>query len=69
MTAQAPSKIGTGTIIWFDQKSGCGFVKPDDGGSDLFVRTSAKPTAQACETGERIEYALLTGEAVIRAKV
>jgi cold shock CspA family protein len=51
MTAQAPSKTGTGTIIWFDQKSGYGFVKPDDGGSDLFVRTSAKLTAQAFGTG------------------
>ena len=69
MTAQTPSMTGTGTIIWFDRKSGYGFVKPDDGGSDLFVRTSAKLKAQAFETGERIEYALLTGWAVIRAKL
>ena len=40
MTAQAPSKTGAGTIIWFDQKAGYGFIKPDDGGSDLFVRPS-----------------------------
>ena len=69
MTAQAPSRTGTGTIIWFDQQSGYGFVKPEDGGSDLFVRTSAKLKAQTFEVGERIEYALLTGEAVIRAKL
>jgi CspA family cold shock protein len=69
MTAQAPSKTGAGTIIWFDQKAGYGFIKPDDGGSDLFVRTSAKLKTQAFEAGERIEYVFLTGEAVIRAKL
>jgi cold shock CspA family protein len=28
MTAQAPYEAETGTIVWFDQKSGCGFIKP-----------------------------------------
>ena len=67
----AASKTGTGIVVWFDSKHSYGFIKPDDGGPDLFVRPSVRPAA--FDTGERVEYTLVTSgpartEAFIRIK-
>ncbi|QBR70550.1 cold-shock protein [Beijerinckiaceae bacterium] len=47
-----------GTIKFFNAEKGYGFIKPDDGGRDIFVHISAVESAglQSLNEGQRLAY-------------
>lgn len=49
---------GTGSVKWFDEAKGFGFIVPDQGGADLFVHVSALRSARldSLREGERVAY-------------
>jgi CspA family cold shock protein len=50
----------TGTVKWFNQAKGFGFILPDDGGADVFVHVSAlmKVGVQGLGEGQRVTFEL-----------
>ncbi|MGA7950571.1 MAG: cold-shock protein [Thiobacillaceae bacterium] len=55
--------MATGTVKWFNDAKGFGFVTPDGGGADLFVHFSAIQ-AQGFKTlqeNQRVDFDVTTG--------
>ena len=50
--------MSTGTVKWFNHEKGYGFIKPDDGGKDVFVHTSALQEANInnLSDGQKVSY-------------
>ncbi|GJF34271.1 cold-shock protein [Kitasatospora sp. NE20-6] len=49
--------MAVGTVSWFDDQRGFGFVKPEDGGMDIFVHARVVKQAglQTLESGARVD--------------
>ena len=50
--------MATGTVKWFNPTKGFGFIEPSEGGSDVFVHSSAGEGAglRGLNEGQKIEY-------------
>ena len=54
----------TGTVKWFNDAKGFGFITPEEGGKDLFVHHSAIQGQgfRSLAEGERVEFDVVQGQ-------
>ena len=50
--------MATGTVKWFNTTKGYGFIKPDDGGADVFVHITALEAAglETLDEGQKVSF-------------
>lgn len=54
----------TGTVKWFNDGKGFGFITPDNGGQDLFAHYSAIQTKgfKTLQENQRVEFDVVPGQ-------
>ena len=50
--------MATGTVKWYNDQKGYGFIQPDNGGKDVFVHVSALERAglRGLSEGQKVSY-------------
>jgi cold shock protein len=62
--------MASGTVKWFNDSKGFGFVTPEDGGKDLFAHFSAIQGQGGFKTlkeGQRVNFDVATGPKGLQA--
>lgn len=54
----------TGTVKWFNDQKGFGFITPEDGADDVFVHQSAIQAEgfRSLSEGDRVEFEVVQGQ-------
>ena len=55
--------MATGTVKWFNESKGFGFITPDGGGEDLFAHFSAIQSSgfKTLKEGQQVEFDVTAG--------
>ena len=58
LTGLEEHAMATGTVKWYNETKGYGFIQPDNGGKDVFVHASALERAgmRGLAEGQKISY-------------
>lgn len=56
--------MATGTVKWFNDSKGFGFITPDDGGDDLFAHFSEISAAgfKTLQENQKVSFDVKTGQ-------
>ncbi len=56
--------MNTGTVKWYNDQKGYGFIQPDNGGKDVFVHATALERAgmRDLREGQKVSYELQTDQ-------
>jgi CspA family cold shock protein len=63
-TTQGEIRLAKGTVKWFSEQKGYGFITPDEGGKDLFVHFSSivGDGFRNLEDGQAVEFESAQGQ-------
>lgn len=61
--------MATGTVKWFNNAKGYGFISPDEGGADVFAHFSAIQMEgyKTLKQGQKVEFDLINGPRGLQA--
>ncbi|MFI1989040.1 cold-shock protein [Actinoplanes sp. NPDC020271] len=62
--------MATGTVKWFNNDKGFGFITQDDGGPDVFAHFSAIASSgfRSLEENQRVEFQVTQGQKGLQAE-
>jgi CspA family cold shock protein len=62
-TTQGMKAMATGTVKWFNDSKGFGFITPDDGGKDLFAHHSSIQMAgyKSLKEAQKVQFDVVQG--------
>ncbi len=54
--------MNTGTVKWFNEQKGYGFIQPENGSKDVFVHISAVERAglRTLKEGQKVQFEIVT---------
>ena len=62
--------MSTGIVKWFNDAKGFGFIKPDDGGEDLFAHFSQIQGSgfKSLQEGQKVSFKVAQGQKGLQAE-